>query len=417
MNVGDHVEVAIERPAHGGIGVGVTGADSRVILVASAFPGDRVMARVTHTKRSFVRAEIVQVLAAGKYRGEQRCTAADQSGGCCDFGVVHPEYELELKTAVLQDQLRRIAGITTLPEIEQEDLQPTAGWRVRWRLGVDAEGRAGVRRRGGNEVVWQHHCVQAPEGLLDGIVGEQAARFTPGAELIVALGSDGNRTVCETNSAARGRRVERAQRHIEGPEYVVQDVGRLRYELPPPVFWQSHRGAPESYTRRARVWLSDVLQGHHGSGIGWDLYGGVGLFVPSILDALSTTNAASIAVHSVETSPLAASVGSAALQGLPVRFHRRGVEKQISQLPAPDAVVLDPPRKGAGGETITAIAQARPRVALHIGCDPATFARDCGAWKENGYELTRLAVVNAFPGTHHSETFGLFEPARLGSRG
>ena len=54
---------------------------------------------------------------------------------------------------------------------------------------------------------------------------------------------------------------------------------------------------------------------------------------------------------------------------------------------------------------------------IHAQCDPATFARDFGCWYEHGYVCTRLAVVNAFPGTHHSESFGLFEPIHLGYEG
>lgn len=79
-----------------------------------------------------------------------------------------------------------------------------------------------------------------------------------------------------------------------------------------------------------------------------------------------------------------------------------------SQLPSPNVVVLDPPRTGAGSDVLKSIAEANPQLVIHIGCDPATFARDVADWKLNGYEMDQLAVFNAFPGTHHFETIGVF---------
>ncbi|WJZ02852.1 class I SAM-dependent RNA methyltransferase [Corynebacterium freiburgense] len=417
MLVGDFIEVTVQRPAHGGVGIGHTDADARTVLVSGGFPGDIVRAKVTQAKRSFLRVEIESIIQPSPGRGQQRCVAVANGAGCCDFGELLPAFELDLKTAILQDQLQRLAGIGEVPAIEVVDLVPTEGWRVRWRLGVDEQGRAGVRQYRGHNVVWQHQCVQAPTGLLDGIVGPKAARFSPNTEVIVALGSDGARTVCESAKVSRGRRIETALRVLEGPKLVTQSVGAVTFRLPATAFWQAHSGAPEIYTSMARTWLTEALKHYTRVGVGWDLYGGVGLFAPSLIDALTTTGGQQVQVYSVDSSPTAARDGNRALGKLPVRFYRGGVEKQLGQLPAPDAVILDPPRKGAGAKVIAGIANAHPRAVLHIGCDPATFARDCGAWQEHGYRLTRLAMVNAFPGTHHSETFALFEPIHFENDG
>jgi tRNA/tmRNA/rRNA uracil-C5-methylase (TrmA/RlmC/RlmD family) len=88
------------------------------------------------------------------------------------------------------------------------------------------------------------------------------------------------------------------------------------------------------------------------------------------------------------------------------------VEKALAYLPSADVVVLDPPRVGAGQDVVSAIAKKAPPAVIHIGCDPATFARDAHAWVSNGYTLEKLTVFNAFPGTHHMETIGLFIYAR-----
>ena len=94
-----------------------------------------------------------------------------------------------------------------------------------------------------------------------------------------------------------------------------------------------------------------------------------------------------------------------------MEFRTATVEEVAAQLPKPVSVILDPPRTGAGADVIAAVAVAEPRKVLHVGCDPATFARDLAAWSEHGYRLQRLAMVNAFPGTHHFETLALLVPA------
>ena len=63
---------------------------------------------------------------------------------------------------------------------------------------------------------------------------------------------------------------------------------------------------------------------------------------------------------------------------------------------------------------IEAIAEAKPERVIHIGCDPATFARDAAAFGGLGFVVKRLALVDAFPNTHHFEVIAQLEPAHGG---
>ena len=60
---------------------------------------------------------------------------------------------------------------------------------------------------------------------------------------------------------------------------------------------------------------------------------------------------------------------------------------------------------------IRSVAAAAPQAVVHVGCDPATFARDLGYWNRHGYGIEKMALINAFPGTHHFETIALITPA------
>lgn len=402
---GEQHELEITRMAHGGEGIATL--DGRVVFVRGAYPGDRIRATVTEVKKNFARAGFDAVLQASPLRVEQRCPAAAQGAGCCDFGDLAPERELELKHEILQSQLQRIAKLTELPPTDLVNLAPHTGWRTRMRLGVDADGRAGLRAARSNDLITSVGCSQAVPGLLDGVIGEGARTFTPGAEVIVVLDSEGNRHVVESRRAARGRRTEQIVSVVEGNGDVVQEADGHRFTFPATAFWQAHVDAPDAYTTLVRNWLGDLSLDTGGQPVAWDLYGGVGLFVPALADSLG----ADAAVHSVELSPAAARAGQETLADYDVTFHNARVEQQVTQLPQPAVVLLDPPRTGAGAKVIETLVAARPQAVVHIGCDPATFSRDVAAWAAGGYALEKMTVFNAFPGTHHFEVIGLLRPA------
>src|SRR5262249_55441308 len=94
-----------------------------------------------------------------------------------------------------------------------------------------------------------------------------------------------------------------------------------------------------------------------------------------------------------------------------VRVFRGRVERVLSAgtLPAPSAVVLDPPRKGAGRAVVEAIAAHRPARVVYVACDPAALARDVAYFNESGYELADLRAFDTFPMTHHIECVALLE--------
>lgn len=445
---GDTCQVTVERMAHGGEGIGTVAG--RVVFVRGGLPGDTCTVRIAQAKKRFARGDAVEILEASPLRVQQRCPAAAKGAGCCDYGVVDPDAEVGLKVDVLRDQLTRLGGFTTAPAVESAALHPVTGWRTRVRLGVDSQGRAGLHKARSHELVTDAVCSQVLPGLLDGVVGDGARRFTPDAQVIVAQTDEG-RQIVETRKTGRGRRAERVSEIIEGPEAGRIEVAGREFRVAAPAFWQAHVAAPAAYSRlverfvaaepaatrdsvaaeagRERVAEDAGKPASDGSAtapegldadaagvgdqegdapkVGWDLYGGVGLFVPALAAALGE----GAAIHTVDSSPSARAGSQPALKGIDHHVHPVTVERAVAELPHPDAVVLDPPRTGAGAEVVAAVAAAHPGVVVHVGCDPATLSRDLSDWRKNGYWLTDCQLVDAFPGTHHFEVVCRLEPA------
>ncbi|MBF6175122.1 class I SAM-dependent RNA methyltransferase [Nocardia blacklockiae] len=423
---GEVFEVRLGAPGHGGFCV--ARYEGRVLFVRHGLPGELVRARITEDRgKSFCRADAVEILEPSPDRVPATCPVSGPGGaGCCDFSFATPRAQRALKAAVVAEQLRRVAGWETEVEVEPipwgdgavPDVQ--GGWRTRVRLVVDAEGRAGVHRYRSTEVIADLRCPQPVSGAVDGI-GERA--WTPGAELVVAVDGDGLRHIVELAPSRQGGRrggdrrdtaarraaahAPRAERVVEGSGRAVQYVAGRRWEVSATGFWQPHRGAAQRY--------SDVVAEWSGASPGataWDLYSGAGVFAARLADQVGATGA----VHGVESARSAVADGAAALRDLPwVDLRAQRVERWLDERTrsaAPEVVVLDPPRAGAGKDVVAALAAAEPARIIHIGCDPASFARDIGLYRNAGYTVTHLRAFDAFPATHHVECLALLERAR-----
>ena len=74
---------------------------------------------------------------------------------------------------------------------------------------------------------------------------------------------------------------------------------------------------------------------------------------------------------------------------------------------APDAVILDPPRKGSTRELIEYLSDLNVPKVIYISCDPGTLARDCVLFRELGYTISDITPVDMFPASGHIENIAL----------
>ena len=367
--------------AHGGFVVGR--AEGKVLFVTGGLPGERVRVEVTERGSRFDRGRVVGVVEAAPGRVEPPCAIAERCGGC-DWQHADQATQLELKRAVVAEQLNRLAGIDWEGTVEAVDGGLT-GWRTRLRYAVDDDGRLGFRARRSHEVVplpSEGCLIAAPHD-----VAKAAVCATPGGEVIVAIGDDGASGV-----GGRGR---------FGPDPVAETVIGRRFEVGVQGFWQVHERAAETLTRA----VLDGLRPRAGERA-LDLYCGVGLFAGALVDA-------GCEVFGAEFGR--AAVRQARLNVPEARFVAADLSKNLSALPAEaDIVVLDPPRKGAGEKAVRAVAAMAPRAVAYVACDPAALARDLAFFAREGYAPSSIRAFDLFPMTHHVECVAVLVRTDLG---
>jgi tRNA/tmRNA/rRNA uracil-C5-methylase (TrmA/RlmC/RlmD family) len=119
----------------------------------------------------------------------------------------------------------------------------------------------------------------------------------------------------------------------------------------------------------------------------------------------------------VEADPAACAAADANLARLPQaevwegEVDDEGLAGLLAELGrAPDVVVLDPPRAGAGPGVSRLLAATGARAVVYVACDPAALGRDVAAFGEAGYRLAGVRGFDAFPMTAHVECVALLEP-------
>ncbi|MBD3167536.1 TRAM domain-containing protein [bacterium] len=186
-----------------------------------------------------------------------------------------------------------------------------------------------------------------------------------------------------------------------GDTGIMIRVGTQSLQAPPTIFTQANESMRD---RLVEVALDDVVTG----GNLLDLYGGYGSFG---LEYVRRGGRATV----VDTAPdaLAAGWQFAREHDLEVDFIEADLARRFPRrlaLETRDAVLLDPPRGGAGRNVLKVLDAHGPGRLVYVSCHPATLARDLG--RLPAYRLVRLTPVDMFPQTPDLETVAVLQRDR-----
>ena len=205
-------------------------------------------------------------------------------------------------------------------------------------------------------------------------------------------------------------------------EEVTFGSRRFSYQVSAGGFWQIHRAAPSTMVGTMLTMLRP-----QGGECTLDLYAGAGLFTAALADAVGATGT----VVSIEGSPVThkdarsnfAPDGCSRTENSAdtrIEVIRGDVARHLvdlktalefGEIPAIDAVVLDPSREGANRTTLERLDALDPKRILYVACDPASLGRDTGILRELGWDMVQLRAFDMYPNTHHVESVALFERA------
>ena len=346
--------------------------------------------------------------------------------GGCHYQHTDYQHQLEIKAAILKENLRRIAKL----ELETKLIvHPSPPWnyrnRTRFKIKTEPEFSLGYYKFNSHELQAVEKCpISSP--LLNQAISDlwragRTGQITSATEEI-ELFADANDTqlllelfcVPEISDAAGKEMAEalhralpqavgvvafkRAATPAEPKPIAVSGTSELQYKTERGTYRVS-AGAFFQVNRHLINELTEIVTAESTGQMALDLYAGGGLFaVP-----LARSFAQVIAVESSQTSQSDLAYNSP----VNVRTVRATVEQYLKGTPAklsPDLVVLDPPRSGLGESVVRGLAALRAPRITYVSCDPATLARDLGGLLKAGYRVEQAHLVDLFPQTFHLET-------------
>lgn len=183
---------------------------------------------------------------------------------------------------------------------------------------------------------------------------------------------------------------------LGGATHQRMTFGGLALEVGPTAFVQTHHAMAQSLVALVASLLPPKMDQLA------DLYAGIGVFGLSLKDRAARVTLA-------ESSPDAcadARGNTAHLGTRNVAVVEGDLAHTIDRVmtPAPDAVIVDPPRRGLDPAVLAALcAPSPPRRLVYVSCGPRALAKDLAQLTQAGYAVTDIAPLDMFPHTPHVE--------------
>ncbi len=378
--------------AAGGRAVGHA-PDGRVVFVEYGIPGERVVAEITDEHPGYIEATAVQVLRSSEHRVEAPCIAFGKCGGC---QLQHIDYaeQLRLKTEIVRDQLQRIgkfqAAETGILVREMLGMDDPWAYRNHMRFTVRRDGEIGFMQRGTHRFLRIDQCIIATD-RVNTVLQAAQDRTMQTRQLSVRTGEQTGELMVQPKIQWRpGRSHARVE---SGQTSYHESLLGTRYRVSSPAFFQVN-------TRQAERLVTLVLE--HVRAVSprvvIDAYAGVGTFAAQL----------AAEVEQVVTIEESAAAGVDAAENLAQFTNVTRVVGKVEDTlpgmtPAPDVVVIDPPRAGIYASVVQAILDSTAKRIVYVSCDPGTLARDLRLFVDGGFAVVSVQPVDMFPQTQHIE--------------
>ncbi len=433
--------MTIEKLIYGGDGLARLPADEhgrgKAVFVPFVLPGEsKSKPGLREEKPGFARAHLDKFSQPPARRIAPRCPYFQRCGGC-HYQHTDYEHQLEIKAAILKENLRRIAKLEVGTELI---IHPSPPWnyrnRARFKVQTAPEFALGYYKFNSHELLAVEECpissplvnralaaawqlgrggkmqpaIQEIEFFANGddtqLLAEVYCSPETGTEQFAA---DLKTALAEISGvaffAARGPKAEGQgdPKPLGGGKHLIYTTKLAAYRVSAGAFFQVNRHLTDELVnivvRGGRDAHRTAGRDAGATGTALDLYAGVGLFS----SVLNREFERVIAVESSPTSHADLLYNSPANVKAVRATTEQYLEKAAGKL-RPELVVVDPPRNGLGERVIRGLVELKAPRITYVSCDPATLSRDLVGLLQSGYRVDEAHLVDLFPQTYHLES-------------
>ena len=433
---------SVEFPNKGRI---VLPEEDRTVIVKNGIPGQRVRFSVNKVRSGKAEGRILEVLEASPLEREPACPHFGECGGCTYQNLPYEE-QLRLK----EGQIKAMMDEAVDGAYIWEGVKPSPavyGYRNKMEFSFGDEYKdgplaLGMHRRGSfHDIVNVTDCqivdedyrrilactleyaretklpyyhrmrhtgyfrhllvrkaVKTKEILIDLVTtGESAPDLGEWADRLLKLSLEGKVAgILHTrNDSVADMVKDEGTEVLYGQDYFYEELLGLKFKITPFSFFQTNSLGAEVLYEIVREYIGDTKDK-----VIFDLYSGTG----TIAQILAPVAKKVVGVEIVEEAVEAARE-NARLNGLSnCTFWAGDVLKVIDELrEVPDLIVLDPPRDGVNPKALERITNFGVERMVYIACKPSSLARDLEMLQGRGYRVEKMAGIDLFPGTYHTE--------------
>jgi len=463
---GDELTALIEDLAVEGRSV--ARVDGRVVFVRGGVPGDTVRMRIRTVKRNFAEADLAALEAPSPRRTNPRCRYFGTCGGCTwqNIGYASQLEFKRRHVAGALEHLGGFAAPAVPAPLAMEDPfyyrnKMEFSFGERWRTseemaGPRPEGRAageilepalGLHPGGRYDRIldlqecWLQSETSArmvnlvrefsraqnltvystvtQSGYLRNLVIRESKRTGETMVNLVTrddrpeimtrltealLGAFPSLTTIVNNITERRSQVALGEHEkvYHGPGTITERIGKRTYRVSANSFFQTNTEQAE------RLYDTALSFAHLRSGdVVYDLYSGTGTIALHIAAGVRTVIGIESAAQAVDDARMNAQANGVHnclfLQG-DLKDTLLSSRRSDDPLPAPDVIIVDPPRAGMHEKVAREIIALAPRTVVYVSCNPSTQARDLKIICESGrYAIESIQPVDMFPHTQHIE--------------
>lgn len=439
---------------YGSDGEGIAKIDGYTIFVKGALKGEKCKIHITKVLQTHAFANLTQIIKKSPNRKESDCATFPRCGGCT---LRHINYEetLKIKQEKVQNLFDKSFKKGTIKVEQTVGMEKPFYYRNKAIYPISQDKKVGIYASRSHNVVPINECkiqtIQSQEiakyiienwkdtiydektgkGLLRNIMIRES--FTTG-EVMCVLVQNGTENLNENNQKfvdssfienlikkfpkiktivinvnKKNTNVVLSSDNIVvyGSGYITDVLGGYKFRISPNSFYQVNPIQTEKIYKmaieKANLNENDVM---------CDLYCGIGTIgifaskyvkkvygieiVPqAIMDAKENAK-----INNIKNIEFIEGNVEDAFDKL---LNNKNVKNEISKNDKPNAVIVDPPRKGLDSTTIQNLKKLKLEKLVYVSCNPATLVRDLKDLSEV-YEIKEVIPIDNFCFSSHVET-------------
>lgn len=450
LSKNDIINLTITSTSADGSGVGKT-QDGMAVFVPLSAVGDELEVRILKAKKTYAFGKIERIVTPSSVRIEPDCPVFSKCGGCVWRHISYDE-ECRIKHQKVVDAVTRIGGIKDAvfaPIIKNDNIARYRN-KAQFPIGTDKYGKVliGFYAFHSHRIIDCDDCLLQPEifskvisvtrsfieqsdnDIYDEKTGRGRLRHLyirmgeVTKELMVCYVVNGNglkqedilikmlrenlpaltSVIINTNRNDTNVILGEKNRTAFGRDYITDELCGLKFKISPFSFWQVNRSQAEKLYNKTKEYANlksdEILL---------DLYCGTGTIGLTMAKECKTLVGVEIISDAINDAKENAEINSIKNARFICGDASSAAEQLKNEGLKPDAVILDPPRKGCGEELVKTIFEMSPSRVVYVSCDPATLARDLKYFEDYNYSVKEITPCDMFSRTAHVESVCLIE--------